>query len=155
VKYKGPKNVDSRMFDAYRHDDGLRLEWILDDSAKFSDAYLRKLRLEWKYGTRAHISAADLPVSVPVVDVNKTYRVYRKYIGRNISMEDIFTAGETYSPVSQWAHVVWRGLVTAEAYLRSVRVLGVRIGLEALFGYLVEVVSKKLCFHSARLPIRV
>ncbi len=104
-EYRGPKHADKHMFDIYAVETGVRLIWSLGDLRAHDDAYILKLFLDAKYMTHIPIVNSDLPNKIHTHDVDRSYRMFRRYINYSISMDSVSTIGESYAPLAQWAHM--------------------------------------------------
>jgi hypothetical protein len=88
----------------------MRLDWYVNDLERYSDAYKRKLTLEWKLRRRELIMESDLPVRYGFENVDFVYRRYKKLLNMALSVETSMGNSETYSFVSSWANRVWAGV---------------------------------------------
>jgi len=88
-----------------------RIDWTVRDLERFSDAYRRKLSLEWKLMRRKKITPNDLPQFFgDFRNFDRAYRVYRQMVSKTITLESSFTAGESYYRWADWGNRIWAGI---------------------------------------------
>jgi hypothetical protein len=113
-----------------------RTDWMLDDVAVKKDAYLRKLKLEWKLREGKRIFESDLPSHFgQFKDLDKAYRTYRRMVAEAIGIESAIAGPETYFRIKDWANRVWAGMCFR--FIRGDRADGERAKLCRLAHHLV------------------
>jgi hypothetical protein len=111
MKVPGDESMPQLRMSILSDAGSIRIDWRLDDLGFFSDAYSRKLILEWKLERNEKILQSDLPMEfLGLADINSAYRRYRKLVGMALSLETSMSAAETYSRYSSWANRVWAGV---------------------------------------------
>jgi hypothetical protein len=108
---KGSATMDKMEADRAMEEPRVKVDWTLADLTHYRDAYLRKLKLEWKLRTGEKIIAADLPRFFGYMEnIDRAYRKYRKLISDKVGIDETSTSGESHYRLSDWANDVWAGL---------------------------------------------
>jgi hypothetical protein len=90
-----------------------RTDWLVTDLQQYSDAYERKLKLEWKLGTNLEIAESDLPLKIGFgsgLKIDRIYRQYRRLIGTNFSMESLQAHEIFFSGIKSMFNNVWAAI---------------------------------------------
>jgi hypothetical protein len=113
VKVYLPAEVPQQLLDSALEMPSVRTDWIVRDLSSYSDAYQRKLFLEWKLVTHCPITSSDLPTRC--FDrfgdrLDCVYRRFRSLVGETWDLGDIKTAAEVFHIYRDWARRVWQGM---------------------------------------------
>jgi hypothetical protein len=110
-RFKGEQKMSDTTAGLFSEIGVVRTEWGVRDLSIYPDAYLRKLKLEWKLRSREKILDQDLPTGfLGLPDVDDAYRKYRKLMNQVLSVETGWSSSESYSRLSDWANGVWAGI---------------------------------------------
>jgi hypothetical protein len=112
-RFKGVEAMPSTEAGLLTGGKNIRCDWIVGDLRKFSDAYYRKLLLEWKLIKRKRIVLSDLPVAGPlsrITGIDKVYRRYRQLVSECFTLENWKNSEVYYSRIKDFGNQVWAGI---------------------------------------------
>jgi hypothetical protein len=122
ASFKGDGQMPSSLISGGAMGAQPRVDWRLGDLKNYSDAYYRKLRLEWKIRSGHEINGTDLPTnwfSREGMDCDKTYREYRRLLDLNINLERSITTGLSFIRERRYCNQLWVGLCAAYVMRRN------------------------------------
>jgi hypothetical protein len=102
--------------DRFQEEARMKVDWTVEDLAVYSDAYERKLILEWKLRKGEEILESDLPRVFNLGEnVDRVYRRYRKLISEVKGIDETSTSGESHYKMTAWTNEVWSGICMRSA----------------------------------------